>query len=76
VPAGGSLQISLTSAASSGATALYVSPGMFPTSFSAQEAANANQSSQTVTVPQVAAATTYYILADSVSGAAARRATR
>jgi RHS repeat-associated protein len=72
VPAGGSLQISLSSAASSGATALYVSQGTLPTSYNYLYAANvANQPNQTLIVPQVASSTTYYILAQSVSGAAA-----
>jgi RHS repeat-associated protein len=72
VPAGGSLQIKLTSAASSGATALYVSAGTPPTPYNAQfVAAVANQRNQTITVPQVLTATIYYILAHSVSGAAA-----
>ncbi|MGO9922159.1 MAG: beta strand repeat-containing protein, partial [Isosphaeraceae bacterium] len=72
VPAGGSLVVSLASTASSGAVALYVSQGTEPTPYNYQEAADvANQPDQTVTVPQVAAATTYYILAESVAGAAA-----
>ena len=72
VPAGGSLQIALTSAASSGSTALYVSQGTLSTAYNAQESsAIANQPDQTVTVPQVQSATTYYILVQSVSGEAA-----
>jgi RHS repeat-associated protein len=71
VPAGGALVVSLTSAASSGATALYVSQGALPEPYSYQEAAKvAGQPAQTVVVPQVLAAGTYYILAQSVSGAA------
>ncbi len=72
VPAGGSLSVALTSTASSGAMALYVSQGTLPTPYNYQEAAAAaNQPSQTVTVPQVLAAGTYYVLAHSVSGDAA-----
>ncbi len=72
VPAGGSLIVTLASAASAGALALYVGRGGLPTPYSYDEAANvANQPNQTVTVPQVATATTYYILAESVAGAAA-----
>ncbi len=71
VPAGGSLQLALTSAASSGALALYVSQGTLPTPYSYQEAANlAGQPNQSLNVP-VSAAGTYYILVHSVSGAAA-----
>ena len=52
--------------------ALYVSQGTLPTPYNYQEAADvANQLNQTVTVPQVLTAGTYYILAHSVSGAAA-----
>jgi RHS repeat-associated protein len=75
VPAGGSLVVSLASAASSGATALYVSQGPLPTPYSYQEAAVvANQPNQTVTVPQVLTAQTYYILAHSVASNAATSA--
>jgi YD repeat-containing protein len=71
VPAGGALVITLVSSASSGATALYVGQGVLPTPSSYAEAAKvANQPNQTVTVPQVLTAGTYYILAHSVSGAA------
>ena len=72
VPAGGSLNVSLQSSASSGAVALYVSQGTLPTPYNYQEAAaTANQPNQTAVVPQVLTAGTYYILAQSVSGAAA-----
>jgi RHS repeat-associated protein len=72
VPAGGSLTIALSSAASSGALALYVSAGTPPTPYSFQEAATgANQPNQTVVVPQVLSAGTYNILVESVAGAAA-----
>jgi RHS repeat-associated protein/uncharacterized repeat protein (TIGR01451 family) len=72
VPAGGTLQVSLVSAAESGGVALYVSEGTMPTTYSCQYAAKvANQPHQTLTVPQVLSAGTYYILAHSVSGAAA-----
>ena len=72
VPAGGSLNVSLQSNASSGAVALYVSQGTLPTPFNYREAAaSANQPNQTAVVPQVLTAGTYYILAFSVSGAAA-----
>jgi YD repeat-containing protein len=72
VPAGGSLTIALTSSAASGAVALYVSQGTEPTPYSFQQAAVIpNQPNQTVTVPQVLSAGTYYILAHSVSGSAA-----
>ncbi|HBI43673.1 MAG TPA: hypothetical protein DDY78_12610 [Planctomycetales bacterium] len=72
VPAGGTLQVALASAASSGAVALYVSQGTEPTPYNFQEAADvANQPNQTLTVPQVLTAGTYYILAHSVSGNAA-----
>ena len=73
VPAGGTLQVSLepTSTATTGSVALYVSQGTLPTPYNYQEVANvANQFSQTVTVPQVPAAGTYYVLAHSVSGSA------
>ena len=72
VPAGGTLQVSLASAAASGSLALYVNQGILPTPYSFQEAANiANQPNPTVTVPQIPTAGTYYILVHSVSGAAA-----
>ena len=63
---------SLQSSASSGAAALYISQGTLPTPYNYQEAAaTANQPNQTAVVPQVLTAGTYYILAHSVSGAAA-----
>lgn len=72
VPAGGSLNVALQSSASSGAVALYVSQGTLPTLYNYQQAATtANQPNQTVVVPQVLTSGTYYILAHSVSGAAA-----
>ena len=72
VPAGGALVVSLASSASSGSVALYVSRGSLPTPYNYQEAADvANQPHQTATVPQVATPTTYYILAESLAGAAA-----
>jgi RHS repeat-associated protein len=72
VPVGGSLQVSIASAATSGAVGLYVSQGSLPTPFNFQEsAAVANQPDQTATVPQVLTAGTYYILAHSISGNAA-----
>ena len=72
VPAGGSLNVSLQSSASSGAVALYISQGTLPTPYNYQEAADvANQPNQTAVVPQVLTSGTYYILAHSVSGAAA-----
>ncbi len=72
VPAGGALTVALQSTASGGATALYVSQGTLPTPYNAQEAADAaNAPDQTVTVPQVLTAGTYYVLAHSVSGNAA-----
>ncbi len=75
VPTGGSLNVSLQSSASSGAVALYVSQGTLPTLFSYQQvAATANQSNQTAVVPQVLTSGTYYILAHSISGAAATAA--
>ncbi|HQU43588.1 MAG TPA: CARDB domain-containing protein, partial [Pirellulales bacterium] len=72
VPAGGSLAVTLTSSANSGATALYVSQGVEPTPYSYQFAATANQPNETLSVPN-AAGGTYYILVHSVSGAAASR---
>jgi RHS repeat-associated protein len=72
VPAGGSVQIGLSSAASSGAVALYVSQGSLPTPYSYQEAATVpNQPDQNLIVPQVSTSGTYYILAESISGNAA-----
>ena len=72
MPAGGSLSVSARERGSSGAVALYVSQGTLPTPYSFQEAAaSANQPNQTAVVPQVLTAGTYYILAHSVSGAAA-----
>ena len=72
VPAGGSLVVSAASAASSGALAVYVSQGTLPTPYNYQDAsAIPNQPSQTAVVPQVLTAGTYYILVESVSGAAA-----
>ena len=72
VPAGGSLVAALASAASSGATALYISQGTEPTPYDYQEAADvANQPNQTAVVPQVLTAGTYYILVEGVSGSAA-----
>ncbi|MGO9114375.1 MAG: beta strand repeat-containing protein, partial [Thermoguttaceae bacterium] len=75
VPAGGTLGIALASAASSGATALYVSQGRLPTPFNFDfGAALINQPNQTVLVPQVLIAGTYYVLAHSVSGNASTAA--
>ncbi len=72
VPAGGSLNVSLQSSASSGAVALYISQGTLPTPYNYQQAAaTANQPNQTAVVPQVLTSGTYYVLAHSVSGAAA-----
>jgi RHS repeat-associated protein len=72
VPAGGSLNVSLQSSASSGALALYINQGTLPTPYNYQVAAAiANQANQTAVVPQVLAPATYYILARSVSGSAA-----
>jgi RHS repeat-associated protein len=71
VPAGGTLTFALQSTASDGATALYVSRGILPTLHNFQFAAVANQQNQTITVPQVLTAGTYYVLAHSVSGSAA-----
>ena len=66
----GALVVSLQSTASTGATALYVSQGSLPTPYDYQEAADfANEPNQTVTIPQVLTARTYYILAHSVYGA-------
>ena len=75
VPAGGTLNVSLNSSAASGATALYVSRGQLPTPSNADFTAAVNgQPAQTALVPQVLVAGTYYILAHSVSGAAATSA--
>ncbi len=72
VPAGGALQVALSSAASSGALALYVSANTPPTPYDYQEAADvAGEPNQALTVPQVPTATTYYILVESVAGDAA-----
>ena len=72
VPVGGSLSIALTSAAASGALALYVSEETPPTTYNFQVSADvANQPNQTVSVPNVLAFGTYYILVHSVSGSAA-----
>jgi RHS repeat-associated protein len=72
VPAGSSLQIALASTAGSGGVALYVSQGTLPTPYNYQAAAaNANVPSPSLSMPQVSAATTYYILAHSIAGAAA-----
>jgi RHS repeat-associated protein len=72
VPAGGSLSIAVSSAASSGALAVYASAFTTPTAYNHQFAANAaNQTNQTLVVPDVPAPTTYDILVRSVSGAAA-----
>ena len=71
VAAGGSLQFALASAATGG-VALYASQGTLPTTFSYQfEQSDASISSPTLTVPTVSAATTYYVLAHSIDGAAA-----
>ncbi|HVX13045.1 MAG TPA: DUF4214 domain-containing protein [Pirellulales bacterium] len=70
VPAGGTLVVTLISAATSGATELYVSQGAAPTPFNFQIAASANQPNQTLSVPN-ASGGTYYFLIHSVSGAAA-----
>jgi RHS repeat-associated protein len=75
VPAGGTLQVALSSAARSGALALYVSANLPPTVYNYDEAVDvANQPNQTVLVPQVPAPATYYILVHSVSGSAATSA--
>ncbi len=71
VPAGGSLNVSLQSSAT-GSLALYVSQGSPPTPSSYQQGADlANQANQTVMVPSVPTAGTYYVLAHSISGDAA-----
>ena len=46
VPAGGSLVVSVASAASSGALAVYVSQGTLPTPYNDQEAARLSRTSQ------------------------------
>ena len=75
VPAGGSLTFTVQSSASSGALALYVSQGSLPSPYNYQYAGKvANQPDQTVTVPSVPAAATYYVLVYSVSGQAATSA--
>ena len=75
VPAGGSLVVAVTSAASSGALRCTSARERCPRPYNYQEAAVvANQPNQSVTVPQVLTAGTYYILAHSVSGAAATAA--
>ncbi|HET6882120.1 MAG TPA: DUF4214 domain-containing protein, partial [Pirellulales bacterium] len=66
VPAGGSLVVTLTSGADSGATALYVSNGSEPTPYSYQFAATAYQSNQKLAVPN-ASGGTYYVLVHNVS---------
>ena len=72
VPAGGSLNVALQSSASSGAVALYISQGSPLTLYNYQQSATtANQPNQTAVVPEVLTSGTYYILAHSVSGAAA-----
>jgi uncharacterized repeat protein (TIGR01451 family) len=72
VPTGGAVQITLTSAATSGAVALYVSPFTEPTPYSADySAAAANELTQTVLIPSVPTPTIFYILAHGVSGSAA-----
>jgi RHS repeat-associated protein len=72
VPAGGSVSITLASAAASGSVALYVRQGTLPTPYSYQEAAAVNnQPTQTLAIPQVLATGTYYVLAHSISGNAA-----
>jgi RHS repeat-associated protein len=69
--AGGALQIALASTASSGSVALYVSQGTLPTPYNYQYASSAGGPSPTVSVPQVLSTVVYYVLAHSVSGAAA-----
>jgi RHS repeat-associated protein len=70
VAAGGSLTVALNSSASSGETRLYVSQSTLPTTSGFQPIAISDSPNQTVTVATPAAGT-YYILAYSVSGAAA-----
>jgi RHS repeat-associated protein len=72
VPTTGTLVLSLASAASSGALALYVNTGVLPTAYSYGEAANVpGQPKQTLTLADVAAGGTVYVLVHSVAGAAA-----
>ena len=72
VPAGGSLTVALQSAASSGGAGLYIGQGTLPTAYNYQEASTSdNQPDPTAVVPVVLTPGTYYILAQSVSGAAA-----
>ncbi len=72
VPAGGAFSIGVSSAATSGADAVYVSQGSIPTPYDFEyEGAAPGQSSQLAVVPQVLAAGTYYIDAHSISGEAA-----
>jgi hypothetical protein len=72
VPAGGALTVSLSSSASSGALALCIGQGTLPTAANNQGAAAvATQPNQTLIVPQVLSAGTYYILVHSISGTAA-----
>ena len=71
VPNSGALLVTLESTASTGQVSLYVSQGVLPTLYNYQFAATANQSNQTILVPQVPSGGTYYILAHSVSGDAA-----
>jgi RHS repeat-associated protein len=72
VPVGGALTVSLSSTASSGALALYIGQGTLPTAANNQGAAAiANQPNQTLIVPQVLNAGTYFILVHSISGTAA-----
>ena len=69
VPAGGSLVISVASAASSGSLALYVSQGALPTPYDYQEESDfADQPDPAVTVAQVLTPATYNILVESVAG--------
>jgi RHS repeat-associated protein len=73
-PAGGALNVTLTSTASSGALAVYVSQGVLPTPYSYQAAGNlAGQPNQSLTI-SAATGGTYYILVHSISGAAATAA--
>ena len=75
VPAGGAFSISLQSSAASGTVALYVSQGTLPTPYNnLYSATTAKQPDQTVTIPQVLTAGTYYVLAQSLAGAAASAA--
>ena len=62
----------LGSTAASGGVAPYVSEGTLPTPFAYQQAAAAvNQPKQVLLVPQIPTEGVYYVLAESVSGAAA-----